>query len=202
MPCINLIEKMEIRLLRGVNDNLPDEVKKWQFIEDTARSVFELYGYEEIRTPLIEETALFARSIGENTDIVEKQMYAFEDKGGRRISLRPEATASVVRAYLEHAFNKKKGFAKLYYIGPMFRSERPQKGRSRQFHQLGVEAIGSHSPYLDGEVIALVLSLLERIGITQSMVKINSLGCRKDKKRIAKILKEGLQKQFAALCYQ
>lgn len=191
---------MDIKALRGVNDILPAEIKEWQFIEEVARKTFELYGYEELRTPLIEEAALFVRTIGETTDIVEKQMYAFEAQGGRRVSLRPEATASVVRAYLQHAFDKKKKFAKFYYIGPMFRSERPQKGRLRQFHQLGVEAIGSYSPYLDTEVISLAVSLLKKIGITQSTVRLNTLGCRKDKKKIAGELEKNLKTQFNNLC--
>ena len=191
---------MNIKALRGVSDILPAEVEKWQFIEEVAREVFGLYGYQEVRTPIIEEADLFKRSIGETTDIVEKQMYTFQDRGRRRVSLRPEATASVVRAYLEHTFDKKRGFTKFYYIGPMFRSERPQKGRMRQFHQLGVEAIGSYSPYLDGEIISLAVNLLKRIGITQSVVRINSLGCRKDKQRMAKELRENLQKRLSSLC--
>lgn len=191
---------MNIKALRGTNDILPAEIKKWQFIEEVARKTFELYGYEELRTPIIEETALFARTIGESTDIVEKQMYTFQDQGRRRISLRPEATASVARAYLEHAFDKKRKFAKFYYIGPMFRSERPQKGRMRQFHQIGAETIGSYSPCLDAEIMSLAVNLLKKIGIAGANLIINTLGCRKDKKRISKELRGNLKSQFNKLC--
>lgn len=191
---------MNVRTLRGTNDILPAEIKKWQFIEEVARKTFRLYGYEELRTPIIEETALFTRTIGETTDIVEKQMYTFQDQAKRKISLRPEATASVARAYLEHAFDKKRKFAKFYYIGPMFRSERPQKGRMRQFHQIGVEAIGSYDPCLDAEIMSLAINLLKKIGIAQPNLAINTLGCRKDKKKIAKELRENLKAQFSELC--
>ena len=132
-----------------MNDILPAEIAGWRDLEQTSREVFELYGYSEIRTPILEEAALFIRGIGKTTDIVSKQMYSFSDPKGRKLTLRPEETAPVIRAYLEHNLDKKQGFSKFYYIGPMFRSERPQSGRSRQFHQIGLEAIGSSSPYLD-----------------------------------------------------
>ena len=134
-----------------------------------------------MRTPVIEESSLFVRSIGQGTDIVEKQMFTFLDRGERSITLRPEATASVVRAYLENGLDNKVGFAKLFYIGPMFRAERPQAGRLRQFHQIGVEAIGSLHPALDAEMIALSARLLDAIGIKEYKIKLNNLGCKSDK---------------------
>lgn len=179
---------------------MPPEAEAWETLESAARMLFKLYGYREIRTPVMEETSLFIRSVGETTDIVQKQMFTFEDRGGRKISLRPEATASVVRSYLEHNLHKKGGLIKLFYIGPMFRSERPQAGRSRQFHQIGVEAIGSDSPYLDGEVITLMVKLFEEIGLKGYQIKVNSLGCEADKKKISRILKESLEDHLNLLC--
>ena len=134
------------KALRGTTDLLPDYAKKWHRLESISRSLFESFCYREIRTPIIEPTSLFARGLGDTSDVVQKQMFTFKDRGDRSISLRPEATASVIRAYLENHLDKKLGFAKLFYMGPMFRSERPQAARSRQFHQIGVEAIGSYSP--------------------------------------------------------
>src|SRR3989338_6474333 len=136
---------MPFQALRGTNDWLPDDVKRSSRVEHAARRLASLYGYREVRTPLIEDAALFLRSIGETSDIIQKEMFRFEDRGGHDIVLRPEGTASVVRAYLERNLHKTEGFAKLFYLGPMFRAERPQAGRYRQFHQYGVEAIGSAS---------------------------------------------------------
>ena len=138
-----------IRSIRGMRDILPEEAARWRYIEKTAKSLFELFGYKEIRTPILEETALFTKSIGEATDIVQKEMYSFKDRAGRHLSLRPEGTAPIVRSYLENNLDKLESLCKLYYIGPMFRSEKPQSGRQRQFYQIGVEAIGSASPYID-----------------------------------------------------
>ncbi len=134
-------------------------------MEAIAREVFRTYNYQEIRTPILEETALFARGVGEDTDIVSKEMYTFEDRDGSSLTLRPEATASVIRAYIEHRLDQKPGLTKLYYVGPMFRRERPQKGRYRQFYQIGAEAIGSESPAVDAEVIEMVVEVLERVGL-------------------------------------
>jgi len=188
------------KALRGMKDILPGESGVWQFVEKKAQETFRLYGYKEIRTPILEETTLFTRSIGEGTDIVQKEMYTFKDKGGRKVSLRPEATAPVVRAYLENNLNKSGGLTKLFYIGPMFRSERPQAGRQRQFYQIGVEAIGSVNPYLDAEVISLMKAYFDSIGLDGYKIKINSLGCSKDKTALKNKLKKFLSTQTARLC--
>lgn len=164
--------------LKGMNDILPEESYLWQYIEETAREVFELYHFKEIRTPLLEHFDLFARSVGDTTDIVSKEMYDFEDKGGRHIALRPEGTASVVRAFVEH-----KLFGpeypqpyKLYYMGPMFRYERPQAGRMRQFHQIGIEVFGTTNPAIDAEGIALAWDFLQQLGLENMTLNLNSLG--------------------------
>jgi len=163
---------------------------EWQRIEAVSREVFRLFGYSEIRTPAIEETALFTKSVGEDTDIVKKEMFSFTDRGERNISLRPEGTAPIIRAYLENNLDKTEPFQKLYYIGPMFRAERPQAGRMRQFHQIGVEAIGSNLPVLDAEVIGVMIKLLDACGIKNYKLKLNNLGCRDDKKKLSKVLKD------------
>ncbi|NQT90218.1 MAG: histidine--tRNA ligase [Candidatus Omnitrophica bacterium] len=186
--------------LRGTQDILPEDIKAWSLIEDISRKKLAVYGYREIRTPIIEEAGLFTRSVGQDSDIVKKQMYSFQDQGGRNICLRPEETAAVVRAYLENHLDKKEGFSKLFYIGPMFRSERPQAGRMRQFHQVGVEAIGSYSPYLDAEIIILLDELLRGYGLSENTFKINSLGCDKDKEAIKKFLKETFKGEVDSLC--
>lgn len=191
---------MGIKKLRGTQDILPEGVGIWREIEDISREKFDIYGYKEIRTPIIEESALFSRSIGEDTDIVKKQMYSFKEQGGRNICLRPEETVSVVRAYLQHHLDKSEGFVKLFYIGPMFRSERPQAGRLRQFHQIGVEAIGSYSPYLDAEVIILLDDLLKSYGLSDYRFCINTLGCDKDKKAIKLKLRKELRHNLNRLC--
>jgi histidyl-tRNA synthetase len=145
-------------------------------VEAAAREVFRVYHYQEIRTPILEETQLFARGVGEETDIVTKEMYTFEDRDGSSLTLRPENTASVIRAYIEHRLDQRPGVQKLYYIGPMFRRERPQKGRYRQFYQIGAEAIGSESPMVDAEVIAMVVEILERAGLSGFQLMLNSVG--------------------------
>lgn len=159
-----------------------------------------LYGYEEIRTPLIEEAAVFTRSLGEAAEIVTKQMYLFEDRGGRQVALRPEGTASVVRALIEHGLDKTAGLSRFYYLGPMFRAERPQAGRRRQFHQLGVEVFGSHSPYQDAEVVRLLTRLLEEWKITGWTVKLNSLGCQADRPPILRFVRQKLAPHQGKLC--
>ena len=185
---------------RGMKDILPEEAGDWQWVERRIRSLFRIYGYGEIRTPVVEEASLFVKSIGEGTDIVQKEMYAFKDKGGRKLSLRPEGTAPVVRAYLENNLDKLKGLTKLYYIGPMFRNERPQAGRQRQFYQIGVEAIGSDEPRLDAEVISLARSCLDSVGLKDYKIKLNSLGCGKDKTALKKELKKFLTPELTRLC--
>jgi len=189
-----------IKALRGTKDILPDEISLWQYIEAVGRDIFNIYGYKEIRTPIIEESALFVRSIGGATDIVQKEMYVFSDRGGRSIALRPEATASIARAYIENSLFQAGGITKLFYAGPMFRSERPQMGRQRQFYQIGLEAIGSDNPLVDAEVIALSARFLERLGIKRFHIKLNSLGCHKDKISIMEKHKENFRPYLEKLC--
>ena len=167
---------MSIKALKGFKDILPGEVEIWQRIEATARDIFHRFGFTEIKVPILEKTELFARSIGEATDIVEKEMYTFTDRNGESLTMRPEGTAAVLRAFIEHSLHAKLPVQKLYTVGPMFRHERPQKGRLRQFHQLSCEVLGSDQPRLDAEVIAMASLLLTELGITTSL-EINSLGC-------------------------
>src|SRR5918911_1718773 len=162
-----------IRAVKGTRDLLPPETAIWNRVESTAREVFHAYNYHEIRTPILEETQLFSRSVGEETDIVTKEMYTFQDRDGASLTLRPENTASVIRAYIEHRLDQRPGVEKLYYMGPMFRRERPQKGRYRQFYQIGAEAIGSESPVVDAEVIEMVVEILTRVGIDGFKLLIN-----------------------------
>ncbi|HHY92976.1 MAG TPA: histidine--tRNA ligase, partial [Firmicutes bacterium] len=162
---------------RGTRDILPEEVAKWHYLEDIIRAHCRLFGYGEIRLPLFEHTELFQRGVGETTDIVEKEMYTFTDRGGRSLTLRPEATASSVRAYLEHNLSAGPQPVKFYYLGPMFRYDRPQAGRYRQFSQFGVEAIGSADPTLDAEVIILALDFYAKLGLKDLTVELNSIGC-------------------------
>ena len=183
----------------GTKDILPEDVSRWQKIEEVSRKVFSLYNYKEIRTPLIEEEALFNRSLGASTEIVQKQMFLIKRQKDV-YALRPEATASIVRSYIENNLDRTPHFIKLYYIGPMFRLERPQKGRLRQFHHLGAEAIGSQDASLDAEIISLADNLLKNLSIDGYKIKINSLGCLKDKKKLAQILHQGLKTKFTKLC--
>ncbi len=166
-----------IQLIRGFNDILPGEVERWQQIENTATSLFEDFGFKEIRIPMMERTELFARSIGEDTDIVEKEMYTFPDRKGDLITLRPEATASVVRSYIQHKMYAKDPIRKFYTIGPMFRRERPQKGRYRQFYQMNVEVLGVTSPLVDVQLILMLVTLFNRLAVSDVTAHINSLGC-------------------------
>ena len=167
----------KLRAIKGFKDILPADSPAWESIEKIAAAVFVSHGYEEIRTPYLEYTELFERSIGTQTDIVEKEMYTFTDAGGRSLTMRPENTAGVVRAYIENGLYKSRPRSKVYYIGPMFRRERPQKGRLRQFHQMGVEAFGSASPLVDAEQIAMLDMLFDRLGIKKLDIVVNSLGC-------------------------
>jgi len=166
-----------ISLIRGFKDILPDEVGLWQHIEQTATRLFRKFGYHEIRIPIMEKTELFARSIGEDTDIVEKEMYTFPDRKGDLLTLRPEATASVVRSYIQHKLYATDPVRKFYLVGPMFRRERPQKGRYRQFYQINVEAFGIDSPYVDVQMIFMLHTLLEQLGVGGTRAHINTLGC-------------------------
>lgn len=191
---------MKVKAPRGTNDILPDSIAMWQYIEDKLRDVFARFGYAEIRTPIFEETRLFERGIGEFTDIVEKEMYTFTDKAGRSLTLRPEGTAPVVRAYLEHKLYGRSQPVKLYYVGPMFRYERPQAGRYRQFYQYGAEALGTQDPATDAEMVAIPIELYRSIGLSEFEVQVNSIGCPRCRGRYRAHLKEMLSKRVAALC--
>lgn len=194
--------KPRYRALRGTRDILPDEVARWQFIERTAREVFERYGYAEIRTPILEGRELFSRSVGENTDIVRKEMYAFE-KGDETITLRPENTAPVVRAFVEHALHRSvaTGFPeRYYYIGPMFRYERPQKGRQRQFHQIGAEILGASEALADAETVEMVWTFLDELGIGDRELTVNSVGDAECRPRFREALREWLGPRRDRLC--
>ena len=183
----------------GTKDILPEEAGLWQRLEEISRSTFALYNFQEIRPPLIEEAALFNRSLGETTEIVQKQMFLINNKD-ETYALRPEGTASIVRAYIENNLDKTSGFAKFYYIGPMFRLERPQKGRLRQFQHIGYEAIGSSDAHLDVEIISLADNLLRNFSIDGYQIKINSLGCADDKKKLIETLRKNLEAKVAKLC--
>ena len=186
--------------IRGTRDILPAEVGRWQRVEGVARSVCARYGYAEVRTPLIEREELFAKGTGESTDIVRKEMYAFTDKGGERITLRPEATPSMVRTFVEHALEQELPFAKLYSLGPMFRYERPQKGRYRQFHQLDVEVFGLSDPAIDGEVIEMAAAFVAELGIDAAELVINSVGCAACRPRFSAALLDALGERVPELC--
>jgi histidyl-tRNA synthetase len=186
--------------VRGTHDILPGEVEKWQHVEATAREWCERYGYVELRTPVLEREELFAKGTGETTDIVQKEMYTFTDKGGERVTLRPEATPSMVRAYVEHSLEQKLPAVKLYALGPMFRYERPQKGRYRQFHQLDVEVFGLNDPTVDAEVIDLAWSLVRALGISQVELVINSVGCANCRPRFQEALLTALGEDLGKLC--
>ncbi|UCD59344.1 MAG: histidine--tRNA ligase [Candidatus Hydrogenedentota bacterium] len=181
-------------------DLLPDKIGQWQHLETVARTLFQRSGYSEIRTPIVEDTQLFARGIGESTDIVTKEMYTFTDRKGRSLALRPEGTASIVRAFIEHKLHVRQPFSKFYYIGPMFRYERPQTGRNRQFYQIGAEAIGSASPLVDFEIIEVSHSLLRNIGFKKLILILNSLGCSNDRPRFSEALRSYFGDKLPMLC--
>ena len=193
---------MKLGSVRGMRDILPEEIPLWQRLEAEIKTAFSQYGYREIRTPIVELAELFSRGVGESTDVVHKEMYVFQDKKGLPLALRPEATASVVRAYIEHGLYARGDLAKLYYFGPMFRYEKPQKGRSRQFHQYGVEALGSLDPALDAEVIDLASYLMERLGLPREglFLRLNSIGCAKDRARYRRALLEYFLPRKEELC--
>ena len=185
--------------LPGTRDILPEDTALWQFIEEGTRGVFERYGFYEIRTPVIEPTELFSRGIGGDTDIVGKEMYTFRDQSDRSVTLRPEATASVVRAYIQNVMYREGGIRKLYYLGPMFRHEKKQKGRWRQFYQAGAEAIGSDHPAVDAEIIEMAMFMLETLGI-KSRLLINSVGCRACRPKYVELLRNELSKNAHGYC--
>src|SRR3984885_8357949 len=194
-----------LQAVRGTRDLLPPETELWNHIETVARGVFERYSFGEIRTPIFEETQLFSRGVGEETDIVSKEMYTFTPEPGQSLTLRPENTAGVVRAYIEHQLFETGQLQKLYYIGPQFRRERPQKGRYRQFYQIGAEAIGppsagSESPLRDAEVLEMLATLLDELGITGWTLEINSVGSAADRARYNDVLREALVPIAPKMC--
>ena len=216
-----MARKEPIRAVKGMRDILPPESALWEHIEDVARQVFRSYAYQEIRTPLVEPTELFARGVGTDTDIVTKEMYTWEDwsrprskpadfsrasemmtrgGAGQSLTLRPEATASVIRAYIEHSLYNKPGLDRLFYIGPMFRRERPQKGRYRQFYQIGAEAIGQDSPLIDAEMISMTVKLLDELKVTGSSLLLNSVGCKECRPTYLETLRKELAKVRNELC--
>src|SRR5207245_1046122 len=201
-----------LQAIRGTRDLLPPETATWNFVESAVREVFRVYNFQEIRTPILEDLQLFQRSVGEETDIVSKEMFAWEDRAraesekGQWLALRPENTAGVVRAYIEHKLWERPGVQKLYYIGPQFRRERPQKGRYRQFFQIGAEIIGpptsgSESPARDAEILEMLATLLDRLGIQNWQLQLNSVGSSEDRARYNEILRQALAGVKDRMCY-
>lgn len=186
--------------MKGTRDLLPPETGLWQRVEEESRRVFAAYNFREIRTPILEETALFARSVGADTDIVMKEMYTFEDRDQESLTLRPEATASVVRAYIEHGLFNEGRIHKLYYIGPMFRRERPQKGRYRQFYQIGAEVLDSDHPSIDAEMLEMLVLLLDRLGLKSFSLLLNSVGCARCRPEYVKVLRQALERVKSQMC--
>jgi len=182
-----------IKAVTGTKDILPSDIPRWNYLEKTVERIFSNFNYKEIRTPIFEETALFARGIGEETDIVGKEMYTFKDRSDTSLTLKPEMTAAVVRSYVEHSLGAQQPLVKLFYISPMFRQERPQAGRFRQFHQFGAEAIGSKSPLLDAEMIQMSYEILKSLGLKNLSVKINSLGTPEIRENYKTLLKNFLK---------
>ncbi len=185
---------------RGTKDILPAEMSKWHFLESHLRKVFSKYNFSEIRTPAFEDTELFARGIGQTTDIVQKEMYTLTDKGGRSYTLKPEMTASVMRSYLEHNLGDHRRIQKLYYISPMFRQEKPQAGRFREFYQYGIEIIGTDNYLADVETIALSIEVLHQLGIKEISIKVNSVGCNTCRPKYKEVLKSNLKNIISELC--
>ena len=189
-----------IRLVKGFKDILPEETGLWQYVEMIMRELFDDFGFAELRIPTLEQTELFARSIGADTDIVEKEMYTFTDRSGASLTLRPEATASVVRAYIEHKLYGKDPVRKLYTMGPMFRRERPQKGRYRQFYQINAEVFGLHDPRADAELILVLMTFMQRLELPDVVLHVNSLGCPECRPRFKEALKSFLKGHAGQLC--
>ena len=189
---------MKFQSLRGTKDILPDESGLWQYVEDTATALFRKFGYRQITTPIFEQTGLFVRSIGSDTDIVTKEMYTFDDKKGRSLTLRPEGTAPVVRAYLQNQLYKQDEILKLYYKGPFFRHERPQAGRERQFCQFGVEVLGGMNAAIDAEVIYLANSILKELGVKNFKLLLGSVGCFKCRPEYEKVILSSLKKNLSS----
>ena len=190
----------KITAIKGIKDILPSDTPIWREVEQSARKTFERFGFSEIRVPIMEKTSLFQRSIGETTDIVEKEMYTFRDRDDELLTLRPEATASVIRAYIEHNLSASDPVTKLYTIGPMFRRERPQKGRFRQFHQIDVEVFGDDKPASDAEVIFMLIHFLNTAGLSELTLEINSLGCKACRPQFSKAVVDFLKGSESSLC--
>ena len=188
-----------INILKGMKDRYSDDIRKYDFIIYTTKKIFSKYGFEKIITPVLEDTELFRRSVGDETDVVSKEMYEFKDKGNRSVSMRPEGTAGVVRAYLEAGFHKSDPIVKWFYNGPMYRYEAPQKGRYREFHQVGAEIFGIRSPYIDAEIIKMGCEFLEKLGITGLTVELNSLGNLESRKKYIDDLKKFMAERLDKL---
>jgi histidyl-tRNA synthetase len=193
-------EKQPVSAIKGTHDILPKEARDWQKVEAVAKATFELYGYREIRTPVFEATELFEKSTGQTTDIVQKEMYTFTDKGGRSITLRPEYTPSVARAIIEHRLDLLPEPMRYYFIGPMFRFDKPQKGRFRQFHQVDIEVFGENDPAIDAEIIEMADHLLKKLKVTETKVLVNSVGCRNCRPAYLKDLRAAAKAVEASLC--
>lgn len=191
---------MAITGIKGMNDILPAEIAVWQYLEASARRVFGCYGFNEIRVPVVEKTELFKRSIGETTDIVEKEMYTFADRSDHSLTLRPEGTAPVMRSLIQHKLFNLDPLTKLYYMGPMFRYERPQKGRYRQFHQIGAEVVGEDDPRIDAQVLVMLCHYFAEVGIADVSLQINSLGCKECRPAYRETLINYLATRIDALC--
>jgi len=186
--------------IRGTRDILPQEVKKWQYLEGVAREIFKKYGYEEVRTPIFELTELFQRSIGEDTDIVSKEMYTFTDRKGRSLTLRPEGTAGVIRAIIENNLYRQRRITRLYYMGPMYRYERPQEGRQREFYQIGAELVGPDSPWSDIEIITLVWDFFSSLRLKKLVLYLNSVGCQRCRPNYRESLKKYFEDKIGMMC--
>lgn len=191
---------MQIKAPRGTKDIVPSEVYKWHYVEKKFKDVCDRFGYKEIRTPMFEHTGVFKRGVGETTDIVQKEMYSFEDNGKREITLKPEGTSPVVRAFIEHKLYADAQPTKVYYVTPCFRYERPQAGRQRQFHQFGVEVFGTTNPSVDAEVIGVAIAFYKELGITNLETRINSVGCPSCRAKYNQILKDYLNEKMDVLC--
>ncbi len=195
-------KEKRISSIKGTQDILPREARKWQKVEDTAKKIFELYGYREIRTPVFEATELFEKGTGQTSDVVTKEMYTFIDKGGRSLTLRPEYTPSIVRSIIQNRLYLQPQPLRFYFIGPMFRYDKPQKGRYRQFHQMDIEVFGEESPVVDAEIVEMADFLLTSLGITKTEILVNSVGCRRCRPSYHEELKAAAEKQRSALCVE
>jgi len=193
-------EKKLISAIKGTKDILPKEAKKWQKVEAVAKRIFQLYGYREIRTPVFEATELFERGTGLTTDIVIKEMYTFTDKGGRSLTLRPEYTPSIVRSIIENRLYLKPEHLRFYYIGPMFRYDKPQKGRFRQFHQMDIEVFGEEDPAIDAEIVEMAGAMLSELGVLETETLVNSIGCKNCRPSYLKDLRSQAKKVEQSLC--